>query len=348
MRKFLSGIFILLINLLQAQNNEALKEEETFCFSYPVKEVSALSIINKYGNICYSGILSDSVKIEATVKLKNPDDENASDIFGMINITPRLLKKNLQMTTEISGNFSSSDQFTVTYMITGTRNLSLNFNNQFGDIVLNSFSGNADITLDYGNFSANEPFPKLKLKLKNGKTELSEIGIVNAELSNAQFSLGKTTHIEINAEFSSINIEKSGLLNAKGQTSEYMLNKTENLSITGLQCFVKSSVITKSGFFEIQKGSLSVNRILKSTENISVAVVETPVSLGLDSAMDYTLHGEITNGNFEHPEKSRFRLFWDENTLSFGGEVKMNNPNGVQTAIILFSENSDITIKYIE
>ena len=345
---FVLTFFALLINSLQAQNIDDVKEEETFYYSYPVKDITSLSVVNKYGNINYSGTSRDSIFIEATIRLKNPDNEDISEIFGMINLNPKLLKQKLEIKTEFRGSFSSNDEFTVTYMIKGPPQLSLVFNNQFGDIVFESFSGNADITIDYGNFSAIDPFAKLKIKLKNGKTNLTEIGVVNAELSNAQFFLKKTDHIELKAEFSNINIGNASLVNANGQTSEFVFNEVKNLSVSGLQCFVKSSVIKNSGLFEIQKGSLTVNKILSSTENISVAVVETPVQLGLDTKMTYTIHGEISSGNFEHPEKNRLRMLWEDQTLSFSGEAGKQNSSDSQTEIILFSEKGNIIIKYVE
>jgi len=345
---FFLTFLILIVSLLQAQNTETIKEEETFRFSYPTKDINTLSVVNKYGNIYYSGTSNDSLIIEATIKIKNPNDEDAIDIFRMININPKILKKKLEIKTEFSGNFSSNDEFTVSYVIKGPPKSDIVFNNQFGDITLETFSGNADITLYFGNLSAKESFSKLKLKLKNGKTDFSEIGVINADLSNSQFFLNKTSNIEINAELSNINIKNAGLINAKGQTSEFTLNEVDNISITGLQCFVKVSVIKKSGFFEIQKGNLSVNKILSTTENISVAVTETPVLLGLESEMSHTLYGEITNGSLEHPEKQKLRLLWEGQTLSFGGEAGKVHSKDIQTAIILFSENENVTITYIK
>jgi len=69
--------------------------------------------------------------------------------------------------------------------------------------------------------------------------------------------------------------------------------------------------------------------------------------LGIDASMAYALHGEIKNGNFEHPKKAELRIFREGKTLSFNGLINKQGSNDNLSSIILFSENSDITIKHI-
>jgi hypothetical protein len=340
---FLLTVFALSFNLLQAQENESVKEEEVFHYSYSSKEITLLSITNKYGSINYSGTLKDSVIIDIAIKLENPDDEYAAEVFDMVKVKPVLSKKTITVKTGISGNFSSNDKFSVTYIIKGPPNLSLIFNNQFDDIELTNFNGNADITIEHGNFSATNSFSKLKLMLKNGKANLPKVSVINASLTNSYFFLENTDNIDLNAELSNIIIENGGLVNATGQSNTFNIGEVDDLSISGLQCFVKSNVISKKCLFEIQKGSLKVNKILASAESVSADVSETYIELGIDSKMYYAIHGEISNGAFEHPEQENIRLFRDGNTLSFSGEAGEKGTNEL-TTIVLFSINGDIKI----
>jgi hypothetical protein len=93
---------------------------------------------------------------------------------------------------------------------------------------------------------------------------------------------------------------------------------------------------------EIQNGNIKINKILASTETISANVSETPIEIGVETDMFYAIHGEVSNGNFEHPEHEKLRLFRDGKVLSFNGEIGEKNTN--LTSIVLFSINGNIKI----
>jgi hypothetical protein len=301
-----------------------------------------------YGKISYSGTSKDSVTVEITIKIENPEYEESYEIFDMITVNHVISKKTLNVKTVISENLSSSNKFSVTYAIKGPSAQNILFNNQFGDIDIKDFTGNADITLDHGNLSVNASFSKLKLKIKDGKTVLPEIDIVNAILSNSQLTLKKTHNVEINADYSSIKIESAGTINLKGQTNEVDFKHVNDISIVGSHCFVKCANISQKGFFEIQNGALTIDKIKSSADNISAAVSDTPVKIALETGLSHTLHGEISNGNLFHPDKEKLRIIKDGEILSFGGEIDNQNVNKKITEFILFSENGDIIIEYAD
>jgi len=314
--------------------------DSTLRMAYSVKDISALSVTNMYGDITYAGTSRDSVIIEIIIKIENPEEEFA-EIFDMININSTVSKKTLELKTVFSNHFSSSNTFSVIYKITGTKGLTLFVNNQFGNVVINE-SGNVNATINYGNITISKPLDKLKLDLKNGHAKLPKVGIVNATIANSQLAMTETENIELKAEFSNINIGKAGLVKIQCNTGELSFSEVRDISVTGNLCFVKIDSMRETGYFEMANGSLSVNKILNTFKNFSASLKKTPVNLSLSSATSYALHGEISDGKLHHPQSEKIRLLVETEITSFSGLIG----NGESNPVIIFSEGADITIKH--
>ena len=339
--RFFIIIILAFINVvLFAQDNAVIVPDSTLRMAYSIKNITALSITNIYGDIAYEGTSGDSIIVEVTIKLENPEEEFA-EIYDMINIKSAITKKTLELKTVFSNSFSSSNTFSVSYKIKGTEDLTLFVNNQFGNIVINE-SGNVDATINHGNITISKPFDKLKLNLKNGYAKLPKVEIVNATIANSQLAITETANMEINAEFSNVNIGKAGTVKIQCNTGELSFSEVDDISVTGNLCFLKIDSLHETGYFEMENGSLSVNNILQTVNNFSASLTKTPVNLSMSSSMLYALHGEISNGNLHHPQMEKIRLLVENGITSFSGLIGNDKSNETTTSVIIFSEGADI------
>ena len=78
-------------------------------------------------------------------------------------------------------------------------------------------------------------------------------------------------------------------------------------------------------------------------EELSVNNVDAPINISIPSSLAYTLHGEVTNGQFRHYRPNDFKIIKDMDRTSFSGGH--NTQKQRVASIVLFNKNAGINIK---
>lgn len=221
---------ILLIATLTLSQTFVAQEtiSKTINKNLPINSDGKFYLNNKYGNVEIHGWEQDQLEIIMNVKVFDKKEEEALSLLeriqpeikivgDMIYVTSKVLEKNGNV---ISRYFNKANPIKldknsvqIDYTINLPKNVAVEVNNKFGDIIIDNFKGKLNTNLQHGDMWVNNNMTTANISLKFGKLKAKDITNATIELKNAELDLKSTEIIEINSSGSAIKINKIRDLN---------------------------------------------------------------------------------------------------------------------------------------
>lgn len=305
--------------------------------------IKQLTINNRHGHLYFTGWNRDSVLINVSIWTEVPFQSLAADVHDQIAIASQRTSHGLSYQTVLPENFFSNYSFGIDYHIYAPHHLLLDIRNRFGDIHLDQFSGNVKINMEYGNLIiANQPgeIKQADISLLNGN--LTAENIISAKIihHNGQLKLNEVDHLELNSDFSQINIRKVRELKIEAKNGKHQIGEVHIVELNSVHTTVDIQTLTGNGFFELSNGALTLRSIARGLGELTVSSDNAPIHIELGQNVPYTLHGQLENGIFTHSGEEDIRLFKEENITSFSGQSA--HATNAPTTIILFGKSCTI------
>ncbi len=317
------------------------KEENMF---FAATDYSGINISNRHGDISVSAWEKDSVKIDISITVKGKKEKEAEEVLEEIEINQNETKDIMQVSTEFGEDFYSSHEFHINYEIHLPANYLLNLSNQFGNIELSSVTGGIEIDLEYGELiqKGSNLCESISGSLSFVEAEMGSFKNVNMTLHNTNIEFQDITENgDFKGRYCQISLQNSNTLNINTSTSRITAREVNDLTLNGDFCFTSINEIIKNGRIEIDNGMLIIHSISQRIDELRINNSNAPINLGLPPSLAYTLHGEVTNGQFRHYKAQEFRIIKDMNKISFSGSIK-DQDNGA--SIVLFNKDAGIHI----
>ena len=191
--------------------------------SHFVSNDSEVFLTNKYGDIELIGWKKDSLKIDVTIKVNHKKAENAQNLLNRIESSVKLVGNLIYIKTEVSDKNKSAfsryfnkvnavdfnkSNVQINYKIHVPEKIIVELSNKFGDVIVESFYGELNATLEHGDMWINQDIDKLKLALKYGNLKTKSITYGNINLKNAGLDIKGSKNLVVNSSGSSIEIEQ--------------------------------------------------------------------------------------------------------------------------------------------
>ncbi len=176
-------VFFLSVGL-QAQTPEYIHQVVR---SFRVNEGVTLDLVNKYGKIRVIRWNYDSVKFTIDLRIRTKDASKMEKLKQNIDFEFTSSQYFLNARTKIGDNasdvfqdikdiagtyLSSSNTVTINYTIMVPDYISLKIDNKFGNVYLDDFGMNFNLTLSYGDFSCNRLSGKSDIRITSGNGEI--------------------------------------------------------------------------------------------------------------------------------------------------------------------------------
>jgi hypothetical protein len=331
--------------LLKGQDSEESSFDKEQMDQHLASKYKGLEIINQHGPIFITSWDKDSISIEVHVKVSAPGEEIAQEVLDKITILTSEKAKKLVYKTLIGEDFFFNYPYTVQYNVYLPANTPLDIQNRFGDITLSSVNGPLNVSLEYGHLIQQgiEPIIRLTGALTFSDAKLTNLSSAEIKLSNAQVDLKEAANLNISGSFCQAEIDKVKTLTINASTGRFNIGQVQNLSITGDHSYPAIGEITETGNIEISDGLVVIRKVSDQLRELTVSNTNAPLTLTLQPELNYTLHGEVKNGQFRHYQAKLFNILMDNNTLSFSG---INGTLEKSATILLFNKDADININH--
>jgi hypothetical protein len=285
----------LLPNQLHAKSDLVSK---TYTESYSVNANASLKLDNQFGEINLISWDQNQVEITVEVNVESSNEEKAQKRLDQINVIISGSKDMVKVITELNnnnGNFKG--EFSIDMKIKAPSTMVLDLDNGFGSVVMTEWDGPADIHVEFGSFTANKftsDQVSIDLEFSKGSIGLLNKAELNIEYAD-KFTLDKAKELNINAEFSQVDIETVERITASFEYGEFELEQANQVDFHGEFTGFTLGKLFKRGEFSNEYGSIKIGFVSKTFEelilNNSFSSIKVYFEKG--SSFDFDLSSEF-------------------------------------------------------
>lgn len=341
----LTGLTCLFFSLFFALNLYSQEYTKVYQDKFDVDKSAVLVIQNKYGDIQCRTWDENSVSVSVTVTVEAGSQEKADKILDRINVKLTGTRTRVEAVTSLGSSVSGT--YSIDYEIRMPKWIRLEFDNKFGDIMLDETTGTATVNLEYGSMKANAfsgPDNKMTIKFSDVNAEFIQSGTVSMEYGKWR-SLG-TEGLTIYSRFSEFKIEKAAMLNIDSQYDDFNVGSAGEVIAVARFTDLEFERITGTFDFDIQYGSLEVDYISPDFKMGKVRNSFANVELDFDPKASFKIDADMKFGDLNYP-KSNVSI--SKETLNYTTNLykgKMGSSPSPGPSLSIISRNANATIRF--
>lgn len=294
---------------------------------FKVSKNATLEISNKYGNVNIITSNSNQIIIKVSITTNGNDEEKVEQRLDQIDVDFDASSSFVSAKTIIEKNTSywswfgkrNSINMEINYQIQMPITNNLEVSNDYGGVNLDKIEGTTKFDVDYGKLNIGELLNS-KNNINIDYTNKSQIdfmkdGDINADYStlhiersgrtnlNADYSnisFGMVTNLDFNCDYGSLKIDNAG--NAFGNT-DYLSIKINKLS--------------GSGDFDVDYGGIHIDDLGKNFKTLKVKAEYASVKVGIPDNANFNITASTSYGGFSYRDGFTFNKEIKENTSKY-------------------------------
>lgn len=272
--------------------------------SFDVNSTADLKINNRYGNVNLSSWDQNKIDFHIEIQVDGKDAQKVKDRLNSIKINFSS-NANLVAAETIIENIRNQNNVNIAihYFVKFPKTNNITIQNQYGNIDVDNIKGSSNISLKYGNFSGGQ--------FQNAINLWNFDYVTKANVDHVQSA-------SVNIDYSKLTISKSELLNVKARYSDISLGEVydliNNISYGNLM-IQSANVVTSAASYSNVKienlnnsfvftgnyGSISIAKVKKGFNKVSIGSDYISVNLGMDKNAGYKLEGNFKYGGLSFP-----------------------------------------------
>jgi hypothetical protein len=290
---------LLLLPLLAKPQTYRNEFQKTF----KVRANTTVEVTNKYGKIHVVTWEKDSVKFEVEVEMESTSnsklerlkktvdfDFTNTEFFvsaktEFVNARNSVIADLLDMATQII----PSDKVEVDYKIYLPKQATIKINNRFGDVYIDDFGGNINLSLSNGDLKANRLKGNSEISLSSGDAVINYLKDGNLLVSYSDFHVKDADRINIDSKSSRIYLDNVNYLKAVSRRDKMFIRKTTDFF--GDSYFSDFSIekLQREANYSFKDGSLSLERVVKGFSFLNINSEYTDIDLVFDREASYDI-----------------------------------------------------------
>ncbi len=342
---FTTSILILSSFLLSFTPVIAQEFSKTYQGKYDVDKGASMVIKNKFGAIKCRAWDENSVSIDVTINVEASSQERANKVFDKISVELSGTRTKVQGITTID-NINNGD-FSIDYDIRFPRWITVDLDNQFGDIFLDEVDGQTDINLEYGAMEAvafNSTLNDITMKFSDAEVDFMKSGDVNIEYG--EWNLKGTENLKLYSRFSENSIDKVASLNLDSQYDEISVGDAGQVIVISRFSELDFEKISGDFDFDIEYGEIDVNYISASFKTGKLRNSFAGADLNFDPKVSMTVDAQMEFGEMSYPKAN---ASMNHELLGYTTNIyKGKFGAGTASRLTIISKNSDVNIDFEE
>lgn len=282
---------------------QVFADKTLYSDEYSSKGIITVKVINKYGNIKIRNWDKDSVKITTEInlysttqkklqklqKLIKTDYENdgnvivAQTLFG--DNKTMFIKEVQDFTRDLSPG--TSKRIEVNYEIFLPKDVKLELNNEFGDIILGSLNNRLKVDLSSGSFTSADIENDVTLKFKFVNATMNDIKSGYMDVKYSTVNIHKADELNIESKSSEFYIDKAVLLKINLSRDKLFVGKLDFLYGTSGYSTVKVSLLNKELNSYFEYGEVTVSNMGKEVSLVDITSERTDIILYVPKDIAY-------------------------------------------------------------
>jgi hypothetical protein len=299
--QFFLAVAISMPVLLNAQVYSEKREQSK---SFKLKSGTIIQIANKYGNINVMPWEKDSVRIEVSIAAQSRQAAKVVKILSTIDCEMLATANSISARTVFYDNSATFWKDVVSYagqVINTSNNLQINYTvympvtndikieNKFGNVYMDSHSGNADIIVSNGDLQARNFTGSLKLKLEFGSANFQDAGEAKLTINYSDLTARKINSLNLISRSSTLDIEDAAAIEMTSTRDKISVKSC--LSLNGDASFtrIRISELGAACTMNMKYGELRLNSVTKNFHLINIKSEYTDVFLGFNPSDSYSM-----------------------------------------------------------
>ncbi|NOR26918.1 MAG: hypothetical protein GQ540_00140 [Lutibacter sp.] len=344
-------IFLIPLTITATDKKGKYTKSKTINKEYKVSKDATLNVNNKYGNITIASWNENKIVIDITITTNGNDEDKVEKRLKQIDVEFEASSSNVSAKTIIEKNSSN-------WNLWGKNN---NVNMQIDYIIKIPVTNNVDLNNDYGAISLDKLEGTSKINCDYGKLTIGELLNANNHI-NIDYTNKSTIDFmkdgEINADYSTLHVEKSGKIKLNADYSHISFGKLESLnyncdygdlkienceSLIGNSDYMHTTVgkLREMGDLNADYGSIKIKELDTNFKSIKLTSSYTNVKFGVSSSASFNITASINYGEFKFDEGFTFTKEIKKSTSKkYEGYFNSSNSN---SSIILKTSYGNVT-----
>ncbi len=276
-------------------------KEKTIKKEFNVNSDALLKVNNSYGNLTVTSWNENRVVIEVHIQTNGNNEDKVQDKLNEISVDFEASSSMVYAKTTFGqkksnwgwnwGN-SNNVNMQINYTIKLPIKNSVNFDNDYGNIILDRVDGHAKISCDYGRLEIGELHGRNN-QLNFDYTSKSTIDYMNSGEIKADYSgfkLEKAGDVVINADYTDVTVGEMGNLD---YTSDYGNMEVEEVkSVKGNGDYISVKLGTVHGDVDIiaDYGSIRIDELAPDAGDVNIRTDYTGIKIGYNSAYHFSFN----------------------------------------------------------
>ena len=297
--------YILLILIVPALlNAQVYSEKREQSKSFKLKSGMTVQITNKYGNVNIMPWEKDSVRFEISMSAQSKQAAKVVKILSSIDCEMISAANTISARTVFYDNSATFWKDVVSYagqVINTSNNLQIDYTvympvsydikieNKFGNVYMDSHSGNADLSVSNGDLQARNFNGKLKLKLDFGSASMQDVDDAQLVINYSDLTLRKVNTLNLNSRSSTIDMEEAASIDIISTRDKLLVKSCS--TINGESAFSRIIIneLESSSTMTTKYGELKLNSIKRNSRTIQIKSEYTDLFLGLNASDSYSM-----------------------------------------------------------
>lgn len=304
---------------------------------FPKSQITALSMINKFGSVEIRDTGGDVVTVDAKVTIKDANESKARQLLDLIAINIRTNGSLLEVETIIKDDFRSKGNFTIDYKINIPKDRDLTINNKYGNLVLTDLEGHGHFTIAYGNMTAGNINPRnnspVWLDLSYGKADLGSVTNLKGLIKYSKVFAGTSGKMELETKYSGLDVKKMNDLRLESKYDGVRIGEISTISANSKYTNYTVERLIRQLTLNSEYGSVRIDEVAPDFGSINITNSYGGITIGLNE-LDYRLDAECEYCDVKYPGE-RFK----------GNRIKENQNFRVDGAIGSVVSGKNVVIR---
>jgi hypothetical protein len=312
----LINLILLVLHPLSAQSSS---ETRSYIKTIQVSRETSLEVSNKYGTIQITPWNKDSAYIRAEVKAFATSDARLKKMFDGVSVKITDSKFLVSAQTEFTQNInmlfecfkgmtsnmiSYDSRVEINYFIKIPEYLNLKIVNKYGDVFMESTTGDLSVTVSNGSLKAESLGQRSDLTISFCDANINSIASGKINASFSEVTLGETADLTVTSISSRFDIKKAGVISLESRRDKYFLGNVETLRGSSYFTDFKLGSLKKELNLTSRYGNFTADLIERDFESIDMNSGYSDISLWFDQNSSYNLDIRYINTFLVLPDKN--------------------------------------------
>lgn len=280
--------------------------------SYNVDANATLKVSNKFGNLDIITWDKNTIEFDILIRVSGNNEDKVEDRLERIDVDFSASNSLVSAITKIEKNQSNwwswgkkmNLKLEINYIVKIPVTNSINIQNDFGNVTVDTLKGVAKISCDHGKITTSELMAdgnELNFDhTKDSYFEYIKSGKINADFSS--YTLAKTNTISISGDHTSGHVEAAENVTYNCDFKSLKVDNVNNIKGNADHLTLRLGNVYKTASVKSDFGTVRIEKIASNAQNIEIDGEHASMYIGFDSAYNFNFDINLEHASLRNTE----------------------------------------------